>query len=284
MKKSLSSIAFLFFVGAAIAAEPAAGSFKGQAGLQLYSLRDEFKKDVTAALNVVKNFGIVEVETATTYGIEPEKFRAMLEERGLKPISGHFQYEAFSKDLGAVIREAKALGLQYVACPWIPHELANFNEEVCRKAAQDFNRWGEELSKAGLKFVYHPHGYEFAPHGSGTLFDLMVAETKPEFVSFEMDVFWVVHPGHDPVKLMQKYPNRWSLLHLKDLRKGARTGVYTGKAPHTDNVVLGAGMVDWPAVLREAARVGVKHYFIEDESPTATTQIPQSVKYLSGLK
>ena len=284
MNKSLCSIVFLLLVGAAFAVEPGAGSFKGEAGLQLYSLRDEFKKDVPAALNVVKNFGIVEVETATTYGIEPEKFRAMLQERGLKPVSGHFQYEALSKDVGAVIVEAKALGLQYVACPWIPHDPASFNEEVCRKAAHDFNRWGEELSKAGLKFAYHPHGYEFAPHANGTLFDLMVAETKPEFVSFEMDVFWVVHPGHDPVKLMQKYPTRWSLLHLKDLRKGARTGVYTGKAPLTDNVVLGTGTVDWPAVLREAARVGVKHYFIEDESPTAAAQIPQSVKYLSGLK
>jgi sugar phosphate isomerase/epimerase len=99
-----------------------------------------------------------------------------------------------------------------------------------------------------------------------------------------MDVFWVTHPGKNPVELLEKYPNRWALMHLKDMRKGARTGQLTGHAPLTDDVPLGTGMVDWPAVLRTAAKVGVKHYFIEDESPTAETAIPQSLKYLSTLK
>ena len=84
--------------------------------------------------------------------------------------------------------------------------------------------------------------------------------------------------------LLEKYPNRWVLMHLKDMRKGARTGLYTGHAPLTDDVPLGTGMVDWPVVLRTAAKVGVKHYFIEDESPTAETAIPQSLKYLGTLK
>ncbi len=283
MKRFLLSW-LLMITAAAIGADSPAGSFPGAAGLQLYSLRELFKKDVPGTLDLVKSLGFSEVETASTHGLPPEQYRAMLAERGLKPVSGHFQYEPLTKDVAAAVREAKALGLSFAVCPWIAHEIGNFNEEACRRAAADFNRWGEEFAKAGIKFAYHPHGYEFAPHGEGTLFDLLAHETKAEFVSFEMDVFWVVHPGKDPVKLLQKYPGRWALMHLKDIRKDARTGIYTGKAPLTDSVPIGAGMVDWPAVLREAGRAGVKHYFIEDEAPTAAEQIPQSLKYLAGLK
>ena len=231
-------------------AEPA---FTGEAGLQLYSLRDEFKKgDVPATLDRVKGYGVKEVETATTYNLKPEEFLKLLQERQLKPISGQ-------KDLPGVIAAAKALGLQYVVCPWIPHPEADFTAESVKAAAADFNAWGEALKKEGIQFGYHCHGYEFRPEGDGTLFDLLMKETKPEFVTFEMDVFWVTHPGQDPVKLLAKYPGRWQLMHLKDMRKGAKTGIYTGHA-------------------------GVKHYFIEDESPTAVTAIPQSLSYLKTLQ
>ncbi len=267
-------------------ADPGAGSFHGAAGLQLYSLRDQFKKDgVPATLDRVKTYGITEVETAGTYGLSPEEFKKELTERGLNPISGHFQYDALTKDVAAVVREAKILGLKYVCCPWIPHNIAEFNEADAHRAAADFNRWGEALKKEGITFGYHPHGYEFRPRDDGsTLFDLLVAETKPEFVAFEMDVFWVMHPGQDPVKLLEKYPTRWKLMHLKDIRKGARTGVYTGHTSLEDDVPIGTGQVNWPAVLSAAAKVGVKHYFIEDESPTAAEAIPKSLAYLAELK
>jgi sugar phosphate isomerase/epimerase len=270
---------------AALAADT--GSFKGTAGLQLYSLREASKTDVPGTLDKVKAFGFVEVETANTYGMPPEKLRAMLTERGLKPVSGHFQYDALKKDVNAAIADAKALGLQYVACPWIPHTIGSFGEADVKRAAADFNAWGEAFKKAGVTFAYHPHGYEFRPVTEGsseTLFDLLVKETNPEFVGFEMDVFWVTQPGQDAAKLLAKYPNRWVLMHLKDIRKGAVTGIYTGKAPLTDDVPLGTGMVDWPSVLSAAAKVGVKHYFIEDESPTVEAAIPQSLKYLESLK
>ena len=120
--------------------------------------------------------------------------------------------------------------------------------------------------------------------GSETAFDVLVRETKPELVSFEMDVFWVMHPGQDPAKLLAKYGSRWALMHLKDIRKGAQTGIYTGHAPLTDDVPLGTGQVNWPEVLKTAAKVGVKYYFIEDESPTVMDALPVTTKYLSGLK
>lgn len=270
------------------AAETNGGSFKGNAGLQLYSLREQFKQDVPGTLDRVKALGFTLVETAGTYGNTPEKFKEMLAERGLTPLSAHFQYEALSKDIAAVVQEAKALGVKFVVCPWIPHQGDTFTEADTRRAAADFNKWGEALKAAGIQFAYHTHGYEFRPAETGatkeTLFDLLVRETKPELVSFEMDVFWVMHPGQDPTALLAKYSGRWTLMHLKDIRKGASTGSFTGHAPLTDDVTLGTGQVDWPGVLKEAARSGVQHYFIEDESPTVLHQIPNSLKYLQSLK
>jgi sugar phosphate isomerase/epimerase len=159
--------------------------------------------------------------------------------------------------------------------------------ETVDKAAADFNKWGEALAKQGLKFFYHCHGYEFKPIAEGdskTFMDALIEKTKPEFVAYEMDVFWVVHPGADPVKYLEKYPGRWQLLHLKDIQKGARTGVYTGSAPKEQCVVLGTGQVPWQPIFKAAAKSGVKHYFIEDEHPKAAEQIPQTLKYLQTLK
>ena len=131
----------------AVGAEP--GSFKGVAGLQLYSLRDQFKTDVPGTLDKVKAYGITEVELASFYDKSPAEFRQMLESRGLKPISGHMQYDALKKDIAGAVRDAKTVGLQYVACPWIPHSVAEFSESDARQAAKDFNTWGEAFRKKG---------------------------------------------------------------------------------------------------------------------------------------
>jgi sugar phosphate isomerase/epimerase len=267
------------------AADQSAGTFKGTPGLQLYSLREQFKQDVPGTLDKVKALGFELVETAGTYGLGPEKFRELMAARGLTPVSAHFQYEPLTKDLDGMIKEARTLGVKFAVCPWIPHQ-ADFNEADVHRAAADFNKWGEAFKKAGISFAYHTHGYEFRPVAEGkseTLFDILMRETKPELVSFEMDVFWVAHPGQDPAKLLAKYPHRWTLMHLKDIRKGARTGLYTGQAPLTDDVALGTGSIDWPTVLAEASRVGVQYYFIEDESPTVLQQLPQTLAYLKTL-
>src|SRR5205823_12681072 len=156
-------------------------SFKGPVGLQLYSLRAEFAKDVPGTLERVRASGIKNVELAGTYNLSPEKFKELLDAKGLKPISCHFPYERYRDDAEGVARDAKALGLQYAGCAWIPHT-GDFDEKTCRAAAAVFNRAGEALAKQGLKFFYHTHGYEFQPYSQGTLFDLLMAETKPEFV------------------------------------------------------------------------------------------------------
>ena len=108
-------------------------------------------------------------------------------------------------------------------------------------------------------------------------------QTKPEWVTFEMDLFWTVHPGHDPVALLKKYPNRWELMHIKDMRKGTETGKLTGSEDVRNDVTVGSGQIDVAAALRTAQEVGVKHFFIEDESPSVVEQIPQSLRYLESL-
>lgn len=265
-----------------------AADFREHLGLQLYSLRVQTKESTTGALDIAKSYGVKEVELAGTGNLTPEQFAVELKSRGLVPVSGHFGYALFDKDAAAVIRDAKTLGLKYVNVPYPPVGADKmFSEELARKTAAKFNEWGEACKKAGIRFGYHPHGLEFRPTAGGageTVFDILMRETKPEFVSFQMDVYWVVYAGQDPVKLLEKYPNRWVTLHVKDMLKGLATGVHTGGTPPTAKVTVGQGQIDYPAVLRAAQKAGVQHYFIEDETPTPLQCIPDSFKYLRGLK
>ena len=283
---TLTLIAGMLFPAlAAVAFEPSAQDrFFEKVGLQLYSLRDQFPKDgFEPTLDRVKSWGVRYVEVSGVKGVSPEQYRAELRRRGMVPIGAHFPFDRLKKDIDGVAAEAKALGLAYVGCAWIGHKRP-FDEKQCRQAAEVFNRAGEALARHGLKFFYHNHGYEFLPHGQGTLFDLLAAETNPKYVSFELDVVWTVLPGVDPAKLLEKYPGRFELVHLKDLRKGVPTGDHSAKTALTNDVRLGTGQVDWPAFIRAGEKVGVKYYFIEDESPTAVEQIPESLKFLRHLK
>jgi sugar phosphate isomerase/epimerase len=250
------------------------------AGLQLYSLRSQFKlRGVPWTLDRVKDFGIKEVELAGTYDLTPEQFKAELDQRGLKAVSSHFPYARYKNDLDNVVKDAKALGIKFAGCAWIDHK-DSFDEAECREAAAVFNKAGEALAKEGITMFYHAHGFEFEPHGDGTLFDLFMTETKPEFVSVQMDVLWIVFPGQDPAKLLSKYSGRWKLMHLKDLKKGVETGSLSGKTDVANDVVLGTGQMDWTAIFAAARENGVRHYFIEDESPTSMDQIPASLTFL----
>src|SRR5688572_3105922 len=229
-----------------------------QAGLQLYSLRDQFAKDVTGTLDKVRDFGFKQVELAGTYGMTPEKFKAELDARKLKAVAGHFPFKRFQTDAEGIAREAKVFGLEYVGCAWIDHQ-GSFDEKTCREATAAFNTAGEAMAKQGLKFFYHIHGYEFAPHGKGTLFDLMMAETNPKFVAFEMDVFWAVHGGQDPVKLLEAHPGRWQLTHLKGMKDSTPTGLFSGHSDVSNCVPLGVGKIDYVPFLKATVKAGVKY-------------------------
>ena len=252
-------------------------------GLEMYSLRAQAAHDMAGALARARQMGFADVEVSRLYDHSAADVRRMLGEAGLTCGSMHASYEQLAAGVDAVARDAKTLGASYVVVSWIPHTGA-FSEKDARTAIGKFNSWGEALKKQGLHFCYHPHGFEFAPFGHGTFFDLMAAETTAGTVDFELDIFWAWHGGQDPVALMRKYPDRFPLLHLKDMKKGVRTGVFSGSAPGNDSVVLGQGPLDMPAVLKQAATIGVKESYIEDEADDAGDQIPLSLDYLKSVE
>ncbi len=253
-------------------------------GVQLVSLHKNLDASVPDGLELVKSYGLTLVETAGTNGLTPEQFRAQLDAHGLKAFSSHFQYDALAADLPKVIAEAKVLGSRNIIVPWIPHK-GVFTAAVASKAAADFNAWGRSIRAAGMRLGYHPHGGEFEDiPGGGDGFDVLARETDPRLVFFEMDIFWVAHAGKDPVALLRQYPTRWKIFHLKDMRKGAVTGLYTGQAPITDFVPLGSGRLDIAGILAEGRKIGVEDSIIEDEGVDPANNIPVSLRYLDSIK
>jgi len=277
------------FALAILAAAPLpAASVADHLGLQMYSLRVKaMQEGWRAALDEAGALGFRYIESGGPPDptVATEQYDAQLAARGLRLVSEGFAYERLQKDLAGAVAQARDLGARYAMVAWIPHKDDEpFTDQDARRAAADFNAWGAAFRAAGITFAYHPHGYEFRPDRDGsTPFDVLVRSTKPACVSFELDVFWAVHGGQDPAALLARYPGRWSLMHIKDIRKGAPTGIYTGHAPGTDDVPVGTGQVDWPAVFRQARAVGVEWYFIEDESPTPLRNIPQSLAYIRSL-
>lgn len=257
-------------------------------GVQAYTYRHSFPKDVAATLDTIKALGFTEMETGVPKGVTAEQYRKMLDERGIRVPSTGAGYDKIVSDPESVIKQAKTLGALFVMVAWIPHDKAvGFTLENARKAVADFNRVGKLLRENGLTFCYHNHGYEFVPTTeakgpNATLFDYMVQNTNPDYVSFEMDILWATHGGADPVALLNKYGNRWKLMHLKDLKKGIK-GDLTGGTPPENDVVLGEGQINMPAVLKAARKAGVKHYFIEDESNHESQQVPLSIAYLKKV-
>lgn len=253
-------------------------------GIQAYTYRHSFPVDVAATLDTIKQLGFTELEGGGG-DMPPGEFRKMCEERGISIPSTGAGYEQLVKDPQAVADRAKALGSKYVMTAWIPHERGAFNLENAKKAVEDFNAAGKILQENGITFCYHVHGYEFWPHEDGTLMDYMITQTNPEYVSFEMDILWTHFGGGDPVALLDKYGDRWKLMHLKDLKKGTKKD-RTGGTPDENDVPLGTGELDIPAILKAAKKAGIKHYFLEDESPApeVTEDVKASVAYLKSLK
>jgi sugar phosphate isomerase/epimerase len=250
-------------------------------GVQTYTFRKSFPKGVPETLDSIKAMGFTEVE-GNAGNVSVEEFRKLCDERGLKIPSTGAGYEDLVKDPMKIVKNAKVLGAKYVMTAWIPHQ-GDFTLDNAKKAVEDFNKAGKVLKENGLTFCYHVHGFEFQPYEKGTLLDYIITKTNPEYVSFEMDIMWTYFGGGDPAALLKKYDNRWKLMHLKDLRKGTKKDL-TGGTSQENDVTLGTGELDIPGILRAAKKVGIKHYFIEDESSRVNTQVPATIAYIKSLK
>lgn len=281
MKKLL--IATLIMAGSAFTCLAQKLLFRGNPGIVSFTYRANFQKDMAATLDIVKGNGITDIEFSNLFGHTAEDIRKMLDERGLHCSSFGVGYEDLVNKTDEVARNAKALGAEYVRVAGIPHTKGSFTLENARKAVSDFNKYGKILKdQYGLTFIYHNHGFEFEPYDNGTLYDYLVQNTDPQYVSLELDILWAYFPGQDPAKLLQKYGKRYKALHLKDLKKDVK-GNMSGGTSQENDVILGTGQIDIPAVIKEAKKAGVKHYYIEDESSSSITQVPQSIAYLKSL-
>jgi sugar phosphate isomerase/epimerase len=262
------------------------GDFQGPLGVQLYSVRREMQADVPGTLQRIHDMGFREVETAGTYGMTAAQFRQELDRVGLRATSMHTSYNRLRDSLTAVLDEARVLGVQYVGTAWIPHPDGQpFTVEMARQSAADFNRWGQATREQGLQFFYHIHGFEFRPGADGVLpMDVLMRETDPDAVTYQMDVFWAARPGVDPAALLRQYPGRWQLMHVKDMRQGTPTGDHSGQAPHETQVPVGSGQIDYRAVLRAAGETGVSRYYLEDETDDPLGNLAQSVQFLQTVR
>lgn len=281
MKTSLSLLAVILSV-LEIFAQPFGRTLKETPGMVSYTYRKSFQKDIPATLDTIKALGITNMEFSNLFGKTAKEIRGWLDERGMKCTSFGVGYADLVGKTSEVAGNAKTLGASFVRVAWIPHE-GPFTLEIAKQAIDDFNRTGKILKdQFGLTFCYHNHGYEFQPYEKGTYFDYIMANTNPAYVSFELDILWAFHGGANPSALLKKYGPRFKLMHVKDLRKGVK-GDFTGSTSAENDVAVGTGQIDVPAVMKAAKKSGIENYYIEDESSSVNLQVPQTLAFLKKI-
>ena len=282
MKKviSLFVIALLSLVSTANA-QKFGKLLKQTPGAVSFTFRNEFAKDVPGTLDKVKAMGITNIEFSNLFGKTAAELRALLDERGMRCSSLGVGFGDLNDKLETVVQNAKTLGVEFVRIGSVPHK-GPMDLTLEKKTIEDFNRFGQKLKDNGLTFCYHNHGFEFEPYEGETYFDYIVKNTNPDLVFFEMDVVWMHLPGQDPAAMLKKYPKRFKLIHLKDLKIGVPPSK-AGSTPNENCVVLGTGQINYPAILKAAKKSAIKYYYIEDENLGAMQQVPQSLVYLKSL-
>jgi sugar phosphate isomerase/epimerase len=255
-----------------------------QIGLQLYSLRDELPKDVKGVIEKVAAAGYKEVETygynnGKFFGLSVAEFKNLLKSNGLTAPSGHYGMDQFSKtgktdNLKADIEACANLGGEYFTIAGAHVEMSK-GVDGFKKVANDFNQVASLAKASGLKFAYHNHDFEFKKLGDTTGYDVYLQETDKNLVNFEMDLYWVVRSGNDPMRLFKAYPGRFPMWHVKDMDK-------TNPAL---NAEIGTGSIDFKSIFAQAKQSGMKHFFVEHETnykPDPTGSITTSAGYIKA--
>lgn len=243
-------------------------------GLQLYTVRDAAAKDLPGTLARVAEIGYRDVEFAGYHGRSPREISELLTRYGLRAPSTHIPVAELRGDWKKVLDDAKTIGHEYVTIPWLG-DSERATVATWKRTASLFNRGAFEAKGAGLKFAYHNHDFEFRTIGGVVPFDVLIAETDPTLVTFEMDIYWVVRAGRDPLEYLTRFPNRFSMFHAKD----------SGGPPKHEMVDVGKGVIDFKRILAEGKRVGVQHVFVEHDNPSdPLASIATSYQYLSKLE
>lgn len=228
--------------------------------LQLYTVRYETATDFAGTLRRVADIGYPAVELAGYGGLPVKEVRAALDECGLRAVSAHIPVASFEARLDEALAEAVALGCNYVVVPFLPPDRRD--QKHAAEIAALLNMSGAAAKQAGLVLAYHNHDFEYRPLAGGvggeTLFDYLIANTDPDLVAFELDVFWTRVAGVDPVTELQRLSGRVPLLHLKD---------YTGKTTAESAAPVGAGTLPWSEIVNAANAAGVVWGIVEQDYP-----------------
>ena len=279
--KKLFILVFLFIFQTIFAQKPFSKILKDTPGVVSFTFRADFSKDVAGTLDYIKTMGITNIEFSNLFGKTATEMRALLDERGMVCTSYGVYYDALTNKTEKVIQDAKTLGAEFVRVGMIPHK-GDFTVQDADVAIKDFNRVGKILKENGIEFAYHNHGYDFTPYQQSTLYDYIIQNTNPAYVSFELDILWVHQFGQDPLAYLKKYPSRFKLMHVKDLKKGIPVGLDV-KTSSENDVPLGSGQINVQAILKQALKSPIKYYYLEDENSNSRTQVPLSLAYVKNL-
>jgi sugar phosphate isomerase/epimerase len=227
-------------------------------GLQLWSVRDDLSKDVKGTLKQLAGYGYKQIEgfegkQGIFWGMTNKELKKYMDELGLTFVSTHCD---INKDFETKAAQAGEIGMKYLICPSLggPKAIDDF-----KRAAEKFNACGEICKKNGLRFAYHNHGYSFTEIDGQMPQDIMMQGTNKDTVDFEMDIYWVVTAGADPIAWLNKYPGRFKLCHVKDRKKGV------DPKEHDASVDLGSGSIDFKKILKAGSTKGLQYYIVEQE-------------------
>lgn len=281
---------FLISTGLALGAIAIAPSFafatkKKSIGIQLWTLRDTLPKDVKGVLAQVGKIGFNEVET---FGYSPKEgffgtslkdFKSMLSDNGLKATSNHFDFNSYlehgsTESLKYYTEAANVFGSEYITVPYIVENLRGKSADDYKKLALKVNKAAEVFKAAGIKLAYHNHDFEFAKFGSTNGYEILLNETDKNLVDFEMDLYWVVRAGHDPLELFKEHPGRFKMWHVKDM----------DKANPDFNAEIGTGKLDFKSIFAQAELSGMKRFFLEHESNYIPNPIESSAASYNYIK
>jgi len=236
-------------------------------GLQLYTVRDLMQADMPGTLAKVAAAGYKEVEFAGYFGRTPAQVRELLQQNGLTSPSSHLGLDLLEKDAAGTFAIAKAIGNEWAVVPWLPEERRN----DWGRLTGLLNTLGAQAKSQGLRLAYHNHDFEIRPVNGTRPLDTLLSGTDPSLVDFEMDLYWVIFGGGQPLDFFNRYPGRFKMVHVKD----------SAGPPDNKMVDVGKGTINFPAIFAESAKGGIQHYFVEHDQPAdPIVTITNSANYL----
>jgi sugar phosphate isomerase/epimerase len=254
-----------------------ASPLKKDIGIQLYTIREMVHDDLPGTLKLLKKIGYSTVEAAgyskgKFYGLTPKTYKQLVKDSGLKPVSSHCRISI--ENARQVCDDHVQSGAEYVVIPSVP--------EAERQTADDFYTLAEKLNiigdvcrKSGLALGYHNHAFEFEQIEGKTPYDILLENTDPEMVFFQMDTYWVVYGGKNPADYLKKYPGRFELLHIKDM----------DDSPQRRSTEIGKGIIDFQEIISLSEKAGTKYLFVEQEEfeKDPAESITESFDYLKSI-